>query len=416
MIKIFDAEQFEVPTGLQSMDAATVAQSQAIVDAVRAGGAEAVRGYAEQFGERTLEEGLLISRMEMEAAADRVSPADRALLERVANRIASFAEAQANSLTAMAVDVPGGRAGHTIEPIANVGCYAPAGRFSLPSTVLMTAVTARVAGCKNIVVASPNPSDIILTAALIAGADQVLGVGGAQAIAAMAYGFDGMERRDLIAGPGNRWVTAAKKIVSGDCGIDMLAGPSELALISDGSSDPATIAADLLAQAEHDADARPYLLVTREVSIDVIILEIERQLAALPTAESARQSLADNGAIIVCDDLDQAVDVCNRIAPEHLELHVRDPESLAARIDNAGCVFFGHGSAEVFGDYGVGPNHTLPTSGTARYTAGLNVFTFLRIRTWLNLDAPPLSLIQDTARLAEIEGLVGHQRAAQRRS
>ena len=219
----------------------------------------------------------------------------------------------------------------------------------------------------------------------------------------------------MIAGPGNRFVTAAKKIVHGDCGIDMIAGPSELVLVADESSDPATVAADLLGQAEHDVDARPFLITTSAVVADMVSLEVEKQVKELPSCETASESITNNGAAIVCASIDQAIDICNRIAPEHLELHVENADSVAAQIRNAGCIFIGHNSAEVFGDYGVGPNHTLPTSGTARFTAGLNVFTFLRVRTWLKLDAAPADLVADTARLAEIEGLIGHQQSALRR-
>jgi phosphoribosyl-ATP pyrophosphohydrolase/phosphoribosyl-AMP cyclohydrolase/histidinol dehydrogenase len=399
-----------------SLDAQTLAQSQAIVDEVRAGGESAIRKFATQFNERTPDQQMLIQRNELEAAANRIDAEDLALLERVAKRIRDFAQAQRDSISVLETPVPGGCAGHSIVPIQNAGCYAPAGRFALPSTVLMTAVTAKVAGCEDIVVASPNPSDIILAAAFVAGADQVLAVGGAHAIAAMAYGFEGFTRRDLIAGPGNRWVTAAKKIVNGDCGIDMLAGPSELALVADGSADPATIAADLLAQAEHDVDARPFLILTDESMADAVDVELKRQMEELPTGEVARQSLAQNGAFVMCDSVEDAIDVCNQLAPEHLELHLANAESVAAKIRHAGCIFIGHQSAEVFGDYGVGPNHTLPTAGTARFSAGLNVFTFLRIRTWLKLDQAPPELIADTARLAEIEGLIGHQRSGLRRA
>jgi len=382
---------------------------------VRAEGLTGIRHFATEFSERTAEQPIQIERSELEAASKRVGAADLALLERVAGRIEAFATAQLNSISEISVDVPGGTAGHTIEPIRSAGCYAPAGRFALPSTVLMTAVTAKVAGCQRIVVASPNPSDIMMAAAFVAGADSMLAIGGAHAIAAMAYGFDGFERCDLIAGPGNRWVTAAKKVISGDCGIDMLAGPSELALVSDGSSDPAMIAADLLAQAEHDVDARPFLILTDESIAEAVKVELESQLKELPGEEVARQSLANNGAMVICDDVQQAIEICNRLAPEHLELHLADAASVAEKIQHAGCIFIGHQSAEVFGDYGVGPNHTLPTAGTARFTAGLNVFTFLRIRTWLKLDSAPQSLIHDTARLAEIEGLIGHQRSGLKR-
>ena len=345
----------------------------------------------------------------------RISDEDSDLLHRVSARIQKFAAAQLDCLSELTTEVPGGKAGHTIEPVEHAGCYAPAGRYALPSTVMMTAVTARVAGCKRVTVASPNPSDMILATAAVSGADSVLAVGGAHAIAAMAYGFEGLGRCDMIAGPGNRFVTAAKKIVHGDCGIDMIAGPSELVLVADESSDPATVAADLLGQAEHDVDARPFLITTSAVVADMVSLEVEKQVKELPSCETASESITNNGAAIVCASIDQAIDICNRIAPEHLELHVENADSVAAQIRNAGCIFIGHNSAEVFGDYGVGPNHTLPTSGTARFTAGLNVFTFLRVRTWLKLDAAPADLVADTARLAEIEGLIGHQQSALRR-
>ena len=415
IIKQISAAEFSADNLTHSIDAATLAQSQTIVDRVRSDGLAGIRHFATEFGERTPDQPIQIERCELEAASKRIDAADLALLERVAGRIEVFATAQLNSISEISVDVPGGTAGHTIEPIRSAGCYAPAGRFALPSTVLMTAVTAKVAGCQRVVVASPNPSDIMMAAAFVAGADSMLAIGGAHAIAAMAYGFDGFERCDLIAGPGNRWVTAAKKIVSGDCGIDMLAGPSELALVADGSSDPATIAADLLAQAEHDVDARPFLILTDDLMVDAVKAQLESQLKELPSEEVARQSLANNGAMVICDNVKQAIEICNRLAPEHLELHLADAASVAEKIQHAGCIFIGHQSAEVFGDYGVGPNHTLPTAGTARFTAGLNVFTFLRIRTWLKLDSAPQSLIDDTARLAEMEGLIGHQRSGLKR-
>ncbi len=367
-----------------------------------------------QFGERGDDQPLLIGRDEMEAAAKRINHSDVELLRRVAHRIGNFAEAQLECLTELEFEVPGGKAGHTIEPIGRVGCYAPAGRFALPSTVLMTVVPAMAAGCGEIILATPNPSDLMLATAAVAGADRVLAVGGAHAISAMAYGFDDFERCSIIAGPGNRWVTAAKKIVSGDCGIDMLAGPSELVLIADSTANVETVAADLLAQAEHDVDARPFLITTSRAIADQVVESLIRQINVLPTGEVAKQSLA-NGAVIVAESLEDAIEVCNDLAPEHLELHCADAEKVALEIENAGCIFIGSQSAEVFGDYGIGPNHTLPTAGTSRWSAGLNVFSFIRVRTWIKLAAAPQELIEDTARLAELEGLIGHQRSALRR-
>ncbi len=415
MLKIIQASDFNATSFPHSIDAETLGIAQSIVDDVRNHGESAIRKYAEKFSERNASDPLVIPREDLDTALARVSSADSDLLHRVSARIESFARKQLNCLSELKTEVPGGSAGHTIEPVEHSGCYAPAGRYALPSTVMMTAVTARVAGCKRVTVASPNPSDMILATAAVSGADSVLAIGGAHAIAAMAYGFDDFKRCDMIAGPGNRFVTAAKKIVHGDCGIDMIAGPSELVLVADESADPVTVAADLLGQAEHDEDARPFLITTSAVVADMVSLEVEKQVKALPSCETATTSITNNGAAIVCDSIDQAIEICNRIAPEHLELHLENAETVSRKIRNAGCIFIGHDSAEVFGDYGVGPNHTLPTSGTARFTAGLNVFTFLRVRTWLNLDAAPKELVDDTARLAEIEGLIGHQQSALRR-
>lgn len=412
--KIIDAKSFEVGDLSVSIDSATLESAEQIVTAVRRGGESAIRHYARQFGERGDEQPLLIGRDEMEAAAKRINHSDVELLRRVAHRIGNFAEAQLECLTELEFEVMGGEAGHTIEPIGRVGCYAPAGRFALPSTVLMTVVPAMAAGCGEIILATPNPSDLMLATAAVAGADRVLAVGGAHAIAAMAYGFDDFERCSIIVGPGNRWVTAAKKIVSGDCGIDMLAGPSELVLVADESADVETVAADLLAQAEHDVDARPFLITTSRAIAEQVVEALIRQINVLPTGEVAKQSLA-NGAAIVADSMEDAIEVCNALAPEHLELHCEDADEVALEIENAGCIFIGSQSAEVFGDYGIGPNHTLPTAGTSRWSAGLNVFTFVRVRTWMKLDTAPKELIADTSRLAELEGLIGHQRSGLRR-
>ena len=385
-----------------------------MVDSVRSQGVNAIRQFANQFGERSDDQPLLIEREQMKAATERIDQSDLDLLKRVAERIRSFADAQLNCLSELKTPVPGGFAGHTIQPVDRVGCYAPAGRFALPSTALMTVVPAVAAGCPSIILATPNPSDMMLATAFIAGANQILAIGGAHAIAALAYGFDGFQKCDLITGPGNRWVTAAKKIVNGDCGIDMLAGPSELVLVADETGEPETIAADLLAQAEHDVDARPFMITTSREMADKVNVQIQIQLTALPTGQIAQQAIQNGGAIIV-ESTQQAIEICNALAPEHLELHCVDAQSMASQIKHAGCIFIGSQSAEVFGDYGIGPNHTLPTAGTSRWSAGLNVFTYTRIRTFLQLSDVPNSLVQDTARLAEIEGLIGHQQASLRR-
>lgn len=414
LLKTINASDFKPDAAAKPLDEATLNAAQAIVDAVREGGRDALVEYAKKFDGHVDGQPLLLERDALEAAKARLDPNDLALLERVASRVRGFAKAQLDALSELEMEVPGGKAGHSIVPVQRAGCYAPAGRYALPSTVIMTVVPAVVAGCEQVVLATPGTSDLMLAAAAVAGADCVLAVGGAQAVAAMAYGFEGFSRCDVIVGPGNRWVTAAKKIVSGDCGIDMLAGPSELVLVGDESSDPSTVAADLLAQAEHDVDARAFLVTTSEDLIQKVIAELDHQLGVLPTAATAKVALA-NGAAVLCDSVDQVIATCNALAPEHLELHCNDAQAVADKIVNAGCMFIGHQSAEVFGDYGVGPNHTLPTAGTARFSAGLNVFTFVRVRTWLKLDAAPQSLVDDTARLAELEGLIGHQRSALKR-
>ena len=414
LLKTVKASDFQPDAAPRPLDEATLAAADSIVSGVRDGGRKTLIEYAKKFDGHVDGQPLLIERDALEAAKVRLDSEDLALLERVAERVRKFAQAQLDALSELEIEVPGGKAGHSIVPVQRAGCYAPAGRYALPSTVIMTVVPAVVAGCGQVVLATPGTSNLMLAAAAVAGADRVLAVGGAQAVAAMAYGFEGLERCDVIVGPGNRWVTAAKKIVSGDCGIDMLAGPSELVLVGDESSDPATVAADLLAQAEHDEDARAFLVTTDRDLIQKVVAELEQQLEVLPTAATARVALG-NGAAVLCDSVDQVIATCNALAPEHLELHCNDSQAVADKIVNAGCMFIGHQSAEVFGDYGVGPNHTLPTAGTARFSAGLNVFTFVRVRTWLKLEAAPQSLVDDTARLAELEGLVGHQRSALKR-
>jgi phosphoribosyl-ATP pyrophosphohydrolase/phosphoribosyl-AMP cyclohydrolase/histidinol dehydrogenase len=280
----------------------------------------------------------------------------------------------------------------------------------------MTAVTARAAGVGEVWVASPRPAQITLAAAAVAGADGLLAVGGAHAIAALAYGIGGPPTCDVVVGPGNRWVTAAKKVVAGDVGIDMLAGPSELVVLADASADPEVVAADLLAQAEHDPEALPVLVTTDAALADAVDHALRSQLEDLPTRDIAVAALG-NGFAVVAGTLEEALAVCDRLAPEHLQVLTRDAEEVARRLAHYGGLFIGGASAEVFGDYGIGPNHTLPTGGVARFKGGLSVFDFLRIRTWLRMDhgADAAAAARDAAALARLEGLEAHARAAERR-
>jgi len=387
----------------------------AIVDEIRASGIGGLRNAIERFEGRT-GDPILIERNQLQAAFNRLEPDVQRLLTRTRDRIAAFAAAQKACLTTLDIPIPGGRAGHELRPVQRVGCYAPGGNYPLPSSVLMTAVTAREAGVESVVVTTPSNDDLMLGAAWIAGADRVLWAGGAHAIAALAYGVDGLEPVDFVVGPGNRWVTAAKALVTGRVGIDMLAGPSELVVAADSSADPNTVAADLLGQAEHDVDAVPILVTTCPDLARAVARACERQLDVLPTAAIARAALR-NGSAVVCESRTEVLEVVNRCAPEHLEIQCEDPEAFLAEVQHYGGAFVGSGSAEVFGDYGAGPNHVLPTGGTARYTGGLSVLTFVRVRTWIRMESlsDGAMVLRDTIALAHQEGLTGHARSAEAR-
>jgi phosphoribosyl-ATP pyrophosphohydrolase/phosphoribosyl-AMP cyclohydrolase/histidinol dehydrogenase len=387
-------------------------QAQKIVQDVRIGKDAALRNFSERFGDITPSQPLIIERAGLLQALNSMSQQNRAMLERTADRIRRFAEAQRAALSDLSCAVDGGFAGHTVLPLERAACYAPGGRYPLPSSVLMTAVTARVAGVREVWVASPKPSIPTLAAAAIAGADALLTVGGAHAIAAMAFGTETIPKFDIIVGPGNRWVTAAKQIVAGFVKIDMLAGPSELAICADGSANPALVAADLLAQAEHDPDARVILISLDLSLIAKVKIEIELQLAELSTRKTASESIRKSICVMV-DDLEHMALVCNALAPEHLSLQLNRNamESIRPLLRNYGGLFIGAGSAEVLGDYGIGPNHVLPTQATARVRGGLAVFDFLKIQTWLDVSNPSTLLSNDIQTLAQLEGLEGHARS-----
>lgn len=398
------------------VDAATLAAAAPIVEDVRARGEAALRDHAERLGDLKPGAPLLIDRGALASAFAALAPAQRDLLERTADRIRAFAAAQRGALGPLAVSLPGGRAGHEIAPVERAGCYAPGGRFPLPSSVLMTAVTAAAAGVEHVIVASPRPAPATLAAAHVAGAEALLAAGGAQAIAALAYGAGPVPACDVIVGPGNRWVTAAKKLVAGQVSIDMLAGPSELVVLADETADASVVAADLLAQAEHDPDAMPVLVTPSPALADAVEAQLARQLETLPTAPTARAALK-NGFAAIARDLAEAAAACNAVAPEHLEVMVADEDAVRPLLTHYGALFLGAASGEVLGDYGAGPNHVLPTGGTARFSAGLSVLHFLRVRTWLELEdgRSARQIVDDAVELARIEGLEAHARAAERR-
>ncbi len=395
------------------VDGATLAGAAAIVEDVRGRGDRSVREHSERFGDLSPNGQIVYGRDDLLTALADIDSSDRELLERTTERIGRFAHRRRAGLSDLDVAVDGGRAGHRWIPVEHVGAYAPGGRYPLPSSVLMTVIPARVAGVSDVWVASPRPTPITLAAAATAGADGLLAIGGAQAVAALAFGVYS-PAADVIVGPGNRWVTAAKKHLYGEIGIDGLAGPSEIVVVADEDADPALVAADLLAQAEHDPDALPILVTDAPELLPAVDRMLERQLASLPTAAVASAAL-DGGSAVVVGTIDEAAELCNRIAPEHLALHVADAGDVAGRFTSYGSIFIGDAAAEVFADYGVGPNHVLPTGGGARFQSGLSVMTFLRAPTWLELDDPDATA-SDAARLARFEGLEAHARAAEART
>jgi histidinol dehydrogenase len=383
-----------------------------IVDAVRAEGDAAVARFAQRLGDPPPRR---VSPDEMAGAADALDVQTLAVIRRAAQRIRRFALAQREALHDLATTAHGMEMGHRAIPIERVGIYVPGGRYPLPSTVLMCVIPARVAGVAEVVLCTPKASPETLAAAHEVGVDVVYHVGGAQAIAAMAFGTETIPKVDLIAGPGNAYVTAAKRLVSGVCGIDMLAGPSELVVIASAGARANLVAADLLAQAEHDPLARVMLLTDDAALAESVDAALNRRLATLSTADTARASLERTGCCVIVP-LDGAVERANAIAPEHLALHGAAAESLELRLHSYGSLFVGAMAAEVFSDYGIGPNHVLPTGGSARFTSGLSVMTFLKLRTYLRSGAMlDSAVIRDTAAFAQLEGLTAHGDAAMQR-
>ncbi|HTV93686.1 MAG TPA: histidinol dehydrogenase [Verrucomicrobiae bacterium] len=382
---------------------------QSILSAVRAHGDAAVRDYAQRFGDPSPRE---IPRAEIASAFDATKMELRNALAGAAKRIARFACAQRDAITDVTIREGNLELGHRVMPIERVGIYVPAGRHPLPSSLLMGAIPAQVAGVRDRIVCTPRASREVLAAAHVAGIERVFEIGGAQAIAALAFGTQSVPRVDLIVGPGNAYVTAAKRAVFGACGIDALAGPSEIAIVASGDADADLVAADLLAQAEHDEDARALLITDDRTFAHAVEERVESRLANLATAPTARRSLERGGGFIVVS-LDDAPAFCNRLAPEHLSLQGARAEALARRCTAYGTLFIGASAAEVFGDYGSGPNHVLPTNGSARFASGLSVMNFLTLRTYeRSLGKSDRRIANDAAILAQAEGLAAHRDAA----
>lgn len=350
------------------------------------------------------------------AAAVQALPLDlRLALEGAIRRVKGFAEAQRRTYVDFELEQEGVVLGQRIVPVQRAAVYAPGGRYPLPSSVLMGVVPARVAGVSEVIVLSPKLHPVTLAAAALAGADRVFDLGGVQGIAAAAWGLAGVPKVDLVVGPGNRYVTGAKRLLYGDVGIEFPAGPSELLVIADGSADPDWIAADLLGQAEHDPDAIPAVITFEAALVPRIEASLRQQLSDLPADTPARESLK-NGWIVVVDSDAQALALSDALAPEHLELQGPRAEALADRLKNYGSLFVGANTAEVFGDYGSGTNHILPTGGASRFTGGVFVGTFLKTLTWQSIRPEGLQAqALAAATLADAEGLQAHGASARRR-
>ena len=387
-----------------------------IIEDVKQNGDKALLAYCEKFDKARLT-ALQVSQEEMDEAVAQVEPEFLEILEKAAANIRKFHSRQVrNSFVINEED--GVVIGQKIIPVDRAGLYVPGGTASYPSTVLMDSIPAKIAGCREVVMVTPPNSQgkiqpVILAAAKVAGIDKIFKVGGAQAIAALAYGTESIPKVDKIVGPGNAFVAEAKKQVYGKVSIDMIAGPSEILIVADGATDPRYAAADLLSQAEHDRLASA-VLVTDSLSLaEAVQQELERQIPLLERREIARVSIDDYGKIIVAENLMQAIEIANEIAPEHLELCVEQPFDYLDKIRHAGSIFMGRNCPEALGDYFAGPNHTLPTSGTARFSSPLSVDDFIKKTQFTYYTKDALKKVaKDVAYFAKAEGLTAHAKSA----
>ena len=388
-----------------------------ILENIRSRGDEALLEYTEKFDRLRLGSAanIKISKSEIISARTACSNATLEALEHAAARILSYHERQLPEGFDY-IDNDGVRLGSRWTPISSVGLYVPGGTAAYPSSVLMSAIPARVAGVERVVMAVPTPdgdlNPLVLAAASIAGVDEIYRVGGAQAVAALAYGTETIKPVDKIVGPGNAYVTAAKQSLFGVVGIDMIAGPSEILVVADSKNDPNWIAADLLAQAEHDKNAQAILICESESFGDLVINAVDKQLMELPRAEIARESWKKHGAVIIVEKLTDSIPVIDYIAPEHLELAVSEPDTFAMEVRNAGAIFLGRYTPEAVGDYIAGPSHVLPTSRSAKFSSGLGVTEFLKRTSIIGCDENSLAKITQSAEiLAGEEGLIAHARS-----
>lgn len=383
-----------------------------IINGVKEGGDEAVREYTSRF-DGSVPKKTVIEKDELQRYLDLVDDDFKAAITRAQENIFRFHQRQAQQ-SWLTTEQNGVIMGQRIRGLHRVGIYVPGGTAAYPSSVLMNAVPAKIAGVKEIIMVTPpgaegNPNPYIMAAAAVAGVDKVFLCGGAQAIAALAYGTEKIPKVDKIVGPGNIFVATAKRLLYGVVDIDMVAGPSEILIVADKSAKPAFLAADLMSQAEHDQMASAILLTTSETVARATVKEIERQIKFLERQEIIERSLQDYGEIIVCEDMQQAIEFANELAPEHLEMCVEEPLKYIGMLDNAGSVFLGHWSPEPLGDYYAGPNHVLPTSGTARFFSPLSVDSFIKKSSFIYYTEAELKKAKDDIiTLAETEGLTAH--------
>ncbi len=417
----FDARLAELLAFEAAQDPAVEAAVAGILADVKARGDAALLEYTRRYDRAECDSvaALEVPRSELKAAGRRIPGATRKALEAAVKRVRAYHRKQVAGSWRYR-DAIGAELGQRVTPLDRVGIYVPGGKAAYPSTVIMNAVPAEVAGVREIIMVAPAPggirNDLVLAAAAMCGVDRMFAIGGAQAVAALAYGTATVPAVDKIVGPGNAYVAAAKRRVFGVVGIDMVAGPSEIVVVCDGKTDADWVAMDLFAQAEHDELAQAILITPNAAFLDAVAGSMERQLAAMPRREVIAASLAKRGALIRCRDLREACEVVNRIAPEHLELSVERPDALLPRIRHAGAIFLGRESSEALGDYCAGPNHVLPTSRTARFSSPLGVYDFQKRSSVIRIPRKAAAKLgKIAAELARGEGLMAHAKSAEYR-
>lgn len=409
-MKIFNLDKLP-DDFFQKIEFENISSVSEIIADVKANKDEALIRYSKQFGDGDIKH-LQLTHEEIVEALKKVDMETLDAIDFAIKNVREFAQKQLGCLKSLDTDMGGVKLGHRIVPIESVGCYIPGGNYPLPSSAIMTIVPAKVAGVKNVIAVSPKIQPVTVAACHLAGADKIYRVGGVQAIAGLAYGTQSVTKVDKIVGPGNKFVTSAKKQVFGECGIDFLAGPSEVLIIADETANPEFVAADMLAQCEHDKDARAYLVCFSESFAQTVKEKAQKFLSMLETADIAKVAFEKSFAVVV-ESLEEAISLSEKKAPEHLELCFKDAESHIENFKNYGSLFVGNYSAEVFGDYVSGTNHTLPTNQVARYSGGLSVFDYIKIQTYQIIDKDNISKISENASiLAKNEGLFAHKLAA----